>query len=201
MPAPISSPTPSITSQKLQQALTAIDAANSKDPNQDAGQAKELLYGRRMSEALNDFEPAASAHLQIAARAQHIERWKSARSDYPEGRTGYKKWRSQLYLFHAQRTGEILQELKFDQGDIDKVAFLIQKRQLRRNAETQTLEDVICLVFLKYYFDDFSQKHAEEKLIDIVQKTWSKMSEKGHQAALNLDYSEKNLDLIKKSLA
>ncbi len=190
---------------KLAVALDAIDAANALDPNKeiihDTEIPKELIYGQRMSEALGEFAPEASEHLQVAARAQHIERWKSARSDYPEGRSGYKKWRSQLSLFHAQRAGEIASEAGYGESDVDRVKFLVQKRQLKRDSETQTLEDVACLVFLKYYFVDFAAKHNEEKLIDIVQKTWGKMSENGQNAALKIDFPEEILIILKKSLA
>ncbi len=79
--------------------------------------------------------------------------------------------------------------------------FLVQKRQIKRNPETQTLEDVICVVFLKYYFTDFEAKHNEEKIIDIVQKTWKKMSEKGQRSALTIDFPENILTILKKSLA
>ena len=192
-------------SNLLSEALVAFDAANAQDPNKEThdGQdiAKELLYGQRMSEELQAFCPEASEALQLAARAQHIERWKSPRSDYPEGRSGYKKWRSQLSLFHAQRAGEIMQSLGYAEDEIEKVKYLIQKRQLKRNPETQTLEDVICLVFLRYYFEDFAAKHNEEKIIDIVQKTWKKMSDDGQNAALKINFPEKILNLLKKSLS
>ncbi len=189
---------------KLAVALDAIDAANALDPNKeiihDTQIPKELIYGQRMSEVLGEFAPASSEHLQIATRAQHIERWKSARSDYPEGRSGYKKWRSQLSLFHAQRAGEIASSAGYDESDVERVKFLVQKRQLKRDSETQTLEDVACLVFLKHHFVDFAAKHNEEKLIDIVQKTWSKMSENGQTAALKIDFPEEISIILKKSL-
>ncbi len=190
---------------KLAVALDAIDAANALDPNKeiihDTEIPKELIYGQRMSEVLGAFAPEASEHLQIATRAQHIERWKSARSDYPEGRSGYKKWRSQLSLFHAQRAGEIMSEAGYEEADVERVKFLVQKRQLKQDIETQTLEDVACLVFLKHYFVDFAAKHNEEKLIDIVQKTWGKMSENGQSTALKIDFPEEILSILKKSLA
>ncbi|MEE8140552.1 MAG: DUF4202 family protein [Alphaproteobacteria bacterium] len=42
----------------------------------------ELLYGQRMSARLAVFCPAASEHLRIAARAQHLERWKLPRPQF-----------------------------------------------------------------------------------------------------------------------
>lgn len=193
------------SSPRLASTLAAIDAANAQDPNLEecdgAFHPKELLYGQRMSACLAEFAPDASEALQIAARAQHIERWKSPRSDFPEGRSGYKQWRSLLSLYHAKRAGEIMQGESYSAEEIEQVQFLIQKRQLKRNPETQTLEDVICLVFLKHYLEDFASKHEEAKLIDIIQKTWKKMSDKGQKAALELPFSAKILALLKKSLA
>lgn len=193
-----------LTPSRLHRTLAAIDAANQQDPHLEtvngSEQPKEWVYGQRMSAMLAEFAPEASEALQIAARAQHIERWRSPRTDYPEGRTGYKQWRSQLSLYHAKRAGEIMLQEGYASEEIEAVQFLIQKRQLKRNPETQTLEDVVCLVFLKYYLADFITKHEEEKLIDIIQKTWNKMSDKGQKAALKLPFSENILTLLKKSL-
>ena len=63
------------------------------------------------------------------------------------------------------------------------------------------MEDVVCLVFLQYYFEDFAAKHEDEKVIDIVKKTWAKMSAEGHEAALRLPLSPESLRLIKAALA
>jgi hypothetical protein len=181
--------------------IELIDLANAKDPNQDEGQAKELLYSQRMSSVLAEFSPNASGHLQIAARAQHIERWCSPRSDFPEGRSGYKKWRSQLILHHAKRAGDLMEEAGASSDDVARVRFLIQKRQMNRDTESQTLEDVVCLVFLSFYFEAFAAKHEEDKLIDIIIKTWGKMSEDGRAAALKIRFKPHLLELVQKALA
>ena len=119
---------------------------------------KEWLYAIRMSEQLVEFAPDASEELRIAARAQHICRWKSPREDYPMDRPGYLRWREDLKKMHAKLTGEILEEVGYDSEFIKRVQFLIRKKQLKKDEGTQTLEDVICLVFLKYYFEDFAAK-------------------------------------------
>lgn len=183
--------------------LQRIDEANRQDPNLDQGQPKELLYSERMSQRLAIFESDASELLQIAARGQHIERWTSARSDYPEGRTGYKQWRAELGLYHAKRVGEIMQASGYCEEDCDRAKYLVQKRGLGRDPETQCLEDVICLVFIEHYMADFAAKsgYSEDKLIDIIQKTWKKMSEKGHAAALALPLADDLKALIGKALA
>lgn len=190
---------------KLKIAITLFDKANTKDPNTETfdGTAypKELLYAIRMTEKLNLFEPNASEAVQLAVRCQHICRWEIPRDAYEMNRKGYLMWRKNLAKFHAKKSAEILKEVGYDDILIDNVTFLLQKKQLKRNEETQLLEDVICLVFLDFYFEKFSKKYAEEKLIDIVQKTWEKMSDKGHKAALQLNFSKESLALIQKALA
>ena len=192
-------------STKIEKAFEAFDAANAKDPNTEIvngkNVAKELIYGQRMTEMLNKFAPDASEPLQLAARCQHICRWEIPREDYEMNRVGYLTWRADLKKFHAKTASDILNRLNFSEETIDRVAFLLQKKKLKRDDGTQTLEDVICLVFLQYYFTDFYQKHNDDKVVDIIQKTWKKMSEEGHKAALKLDYSEKGLALIQKALA
>lgn len=193
-----------IETDKFKAAIDQFDLANSQDPNQEEWQGnmypKEMLYAERMTDCLEAFEPDASEALQLASRCQHIKRWEIPRESYPMDRPGYHAWRNELKKFHAEQAEAILQEVGYDENTIERVKFLLQKKQLRRDVETQTLEDVICLVFLQYYFEPFSKKYEEEKLIDIIQKTWKKMSEKGHDAALQLNYSPESLELIKKAI-
>lgn len=186
-------------------AIAAIDAANAEDPNREVWEGeehpKELLYSQRMSGWLERFAPDASEALRLAVRAQHIRRWTIPRSDYPEGRAGYKRWRSDLARFHAATAGEILADVGYDDATIRRVQGLIRKEQLKRDPEAQCLEDVVCLVFLENYFADFAQKHDEEKLIDILRKTWKKMSPDGHAAALGLALPAGAKELVEKALA
>ncbi|OPX54197.1 protein of unknown function [Oceanospirillum multiglobuliferum] len=190
---------------RLEQTLRLIDQANSEDPNIEEwlGQlyAKELLYGIRMSNRLDQYMPDAPDYLRIAARAQHIQRWTIKRSDYPEGKVGYKHWRTELGRFHAETAAALMAETGYPQADVERVKSLIQKKQLKQDPEVQILEDVICLVFLEFYLEEFATKHSEEKLISIIQKTWQKMSEKGHEIALKLPLSEPMLALVQKALA
>lgn len=193
-----------MATEKFDLAIQLFDQANAKDPNQEILEGKsypkEFLYSQRMSSVLANFEPNASEAIKLAAHCQHICRWEIARDSYEMNRAGYLKWRTDLKKFHAKKASDILTSLDYDKDVIEKVSFLLQKKQLKRNADTQVIEDVICLVFLQYYFDPFIEKHSDEKIIDIVQKTWKKMSEKGHDAALQLSYSEKALSLVKQAL-
>lgn len=190
--------------EQLQATLADFDAANQQDPHQEIvnGQSvpKEWIYGQRMSEQLARFCPDAPITLQLAARCQHICRWKIPRSDYPMDRQGYKRWRSDLAQFHGETAAVIMHNKGYDEAAIQRVKDLLLKRGLKRDEEVQALEDVICLVFLEYYLEEFAAKHDEEKLIDIIRKTWNKMSPKGHEAALRLPLSEAMLQLVTKAL-
>ena len=193
-----------MTQSQFQKASTWIDAENAQDPNQEIVQSKtypkELLYSNRMYEKLMDFHPNASEAIQFASKAQHICRWKMPRESYPMDRVGYLKWREDLKKFHAKTTAEILEKAGYSQEFTDRVSFLIEKKLLKKDKETQLLEDVICLVFMEYYLDPFVQKHDREKLKNIILKTWNKMSDKGHEEALKINFSATNLQLIKDAL-
>jgi len=192
-------------SDKFKNAIRLFDEANAKDPNSEIleGKAypKELIYSIRMSDKLNDFNINASEDVKLAARCQHICRWEIPRDTFEMNRNGYLAWRRQLAIFHAEKASEILELVGYDQQTIKNVSFLLQKKQLKRNVETQLLEDVICLVFLEYYFENFSEKYSNEKLMDIIRKTWAKMSDKGHEFALALDLSTHSKELISRALS
>lgn len=189
---------------RLEKTLAEFDAANLQDPNTDIVDgkpvAKEWIYAQRMSAQLHKFCAAPSEALQLAARSQHICRWKSPRSGYPMDKSGYKKWRLDLAQLHGDIAGDIMAAQGYDEPMIARVKDLLLKRSLKRDDEVQALEDVICLVFIEFYLEDFANKHDEEKLIDIIRKTWNKMSPKGHEAALKLPLSTAMLGLVGKAL-
>jgi hypothetical protein len=171
-------------------AIAQVDAANGHDPNTEtiAGVAgpKALVYADRMSAMLARFFPDASEALLLAARCQHIERWKIPRSDYPQTRAGYQQWRTTLREFHADRAAGILRDVGYDDATIDRVRALIRKEKMKSDPDAQALEDVVALVFLENYLEDFVATHAdydEAKFGDILQKTARKMSARGRAAA------------------
>jgi hypothetical protein len=192
------------TSEKLVMAFQGFDAANGQDPNTEGylGQTypKELLYAKRMTEKLNDFSPDAPEALQLAVRCQHICRWHIPRESYDMNRAGYLRWRQDLKKYHVKKATEILERTGYMPSMIEKVAFLLEKKLLKKNEDTQILEDVICLVFLEYYLEPFSLKHPMDKTIEILRKTWHKMSEKGHEAALQLPLSNNSKSLLTKAV-
>lgn len=159
--------------------IAAFDAANAEDPNREDGQPKELLYAQRMSAMLARFAPEASEAVQLAVRAQHIRRWMTPRASYPADRQGYLQWRTGLYKFHAETAGRIMRETGYDAETIERVQAAVGKKGLKVNAETQLLEDVTDLVFLEHYLAGFAVQHPdydEAKWIEIIRKTWQKMS-------------------------
>lgn len=168
----------------LAAALAAIDAANASDPDTSEDIPAAQLYGQRMSEELMRLFSDASEPLQIAARGQHIERWTLKRADYPQGRQGYLDWRRDLAHHHAERVGEIMREAGYTQDDADAAGRMIRKEGIKRDADVQMLEDVICFVFLKWYFAPFSETQDPEKLQRIVAKTARKMSAEGRDRVL-----------------
>lgn len=194
-----------IDSQRIHNCLQAFDQANLQDPNTELVDgklvAKEWIYAQRMSAQLDRFCDHPSEALQLAARSQHICRWKIPRADYPMDRSGYKKWRLDLAQLHGDIAGDIMAKEGYDESAIARVKDLLLKRSLKRDEEVQVLEDVVCLVFIEFYLEDFASKHDEPKLIDIIRKTWNKMSIKGHEAALQLPLSDKMLALVGKALS
>jgi hypothetical protein len=192
-------------SEKFKRAIELIDTANSADPNQvfdgNTQLAAEMLYSKRMTDWLNKLYPDASEALHLAARAQHIRRWEVPRSSYPMDRAGYHRWRTGLYSFHADTTAKILAEAGYDDGTIGRVSSMLKKQRLKADPETQALEDVICLVFLENYFTEFAARHEDEKVIVILRRTWAKMSEIGHAAALKLPMPPQAAALVGRALS
>jgi hypothetical protein len=190
---------------RLAEVIAAIDAANARDPNRvavdGASAPAELVYGRRMSETLARMAPEASEHLCIAARGQHVERWTSPRKSFPEGRTGYLKWRNELKGFHARRVGEIMAAAGYGADDMARVGALVRKERLKSDPEAQMLEDVACIVFLQHYLGAFMSKTDEEKLAGILAKTWNKMSPLGREHARGLGLPSPVPALLERGLA
>lgn len=191
------------------QAIALIDAANTEDPNRETAAGKEwpkeLLYSQRMSDILQRYTPEADEAQRLAIHAQHIQRWKSPRSDYPMDRNGYLQWRTHLYKFHAETAATLLTQAGYGEEVIERVKQAVGKRALKVNRDTQLLEDVAGLTFIEHYMLEFASKHPEydeAKWIDIIRKTWKKMSERAHQFALSggIKLPEPLLPLIQKAL-
>lgn len=189
----------------FKEAIARFDAANAADPNHEMFEGKpypkELLYAQRMTAWLNKYEPDASEALKLAARAQHICRWKIPRSEYPLGRDGYNQWRNTLAKMHGDIAAEIMRQVGYDEQMCERVKTLLLKDRIKlAGHEGQTLEDVVCLVFLEFYFVPFAPQYSAPKMTSIVRKTWKKMSGRGHQTALTLAtlWPAELLEIVKK---
>ena len=199
-----------MSQQKLDKAIELIDAANSEDPNMESSDGKEvpkeLLYSQRMTDMQQRYAPDADDVMILALRAQHIQRWKSPRTDFPMDRKGYHQWRTGLYKFHAETAAALLEQAGYEEADLERLKLAVGKKSLKSNPDTQLLEDVTALVFIEHYMLEFAGKHpeySEEKWIDIIKKTWRKMTENAHEFALSgkITLPEPLVPLIQKALA
>jgi hypothetical protein len=194
----------------LERALALIDAANSEDPNQVSADGKdwpkELLYSHRMSGMLQRYAPDADDAIQLAIRAQHVQRWKSPRDAYPMDRIGYLQWRKDLYKIQAQTAVDLLVQAGYGEEVTERVYQAVAKLKITENPDTQMLEDVTDLVFIEYYLKAFVDRHPEydeEKWLDIIRKTWKKMSGEAQQFALSgsITLPEALVPLIQKAVS
>ena len=181
-------------------AIARFDAANAADPNRETldgrEHPKELVYAERMTAMLARFAADAPEIVRLAARCQHVERWKIPRGDYPMDRIGYLQWRKRLNKFHAEVAGDILRDVGYDAPTIGRVATLLKRESLKSDPEAQMLEDVVDLVFLESYLADFVATHGQydlAKFTDILAKTAKKMSARGREAAVALIHAPPDL--------
>ncbi|ALS34669.1 hypothetical protein PTRA_b0144 [Pseudoalteromonas translucida KMM 520] len=194
----------------LNQVITLIDQANRQDPNTEIYNAqslpKESLYATRMSEMLARFNPNADELMQIAVRGQHIERWQSPRSNFAMNKQGYHQWRSALYIFHASRVIELMQQVGFNEAQQQRVYAAVAKQDIKRNPDSQLVEDVASLVFIEHYmlaFTSTKPDYDEQKWLGIIRRTWQKMSVEARDFVLagNIILPEPLVGLIHKAVA
>ena len=177
---------------QFEEAIKLIDAQNADDPetieHKGSIHKKEQLHAELMTQWVKDLDPLATEAQLIAARANHLRRWELSRSDFPKGRRGYLKWRSKQASRHAMLLTKILEEVGYEQDIISRACEIIQKKNLKIDAQVQTHEDALCLVFLETQKEELkyklvelansseNEKSAEDKLTDILEKTLAKMS-------------------------
>jgi len=195
---------PSVTN-RFQAAIDRFAAANAADPNREVvdgiERPREQVHAEWLAAWVERLKPDASEALRLAARCQHIRRWEIPRDSHPATREGYLRWREALKKHHADIATRILIEVGYEQEIIDRVRSLNLKKNLKQDAECQTIEDALCLVFLEHQFDALAGKTTEEKLMTAVRKSWDKMSEAGRAAALALRLPPATHLLIEKALA
>lgn len=185
---------------RFAKAIAAFDAYHQTDPNTESRDGKvfpkELLYAIRMTDGLARFAPQAEEYVKLAARCQHIGRWEIPREKYPMNKKGYLQWRNEEKIHHARIAESILLDCGYDPETIERVKFLLLKKELYTNAGTQLLEDVVCLVFVEYYLEDFAAKHDDDKVVDILRKTVKKMTPAAIQEVGNLKLPDRIRPLI-----
>jgi len=185
-------------------ALRRFDEENSHDPNVETVDGvphpRELIYAQWLTDWVLKLCPGASEELRLAARCQHLCRWKIPRNSYPMDRPGYLKWRADLKRFHAERAGEILREVGCSDSLITRVQDLNLKKNFPTDPESRVLEDALCLVFLERQLADLAAKTAEDKVIVALQKSWNKMTPAAHAEALKLSYAPREKALIEAAL-
>lgn len=189
---------------RFQDAVRRFDEENSLDPNRvtldGVSHPREWLYARWLTGWIAKLAPQASEALSLAARSQHLCRWKIPRESYEMNRAGYLRWRSDLKQFHAQTSAGILREIGYPEETILRVQELNLKKNLATDSECQALEDALCLVTLEHQLGELMSKTPPEKLIEILRKTWKKMSPTGRQHALALSFPEAEKALIERAL-
>lgn len=195
-------------SPNLDLALQRIDAAHSEDPNKITPPGStsevpyEIHYAQKMTAYLDKRSPNASPNLRIAIRAQHFRRWEVPRSSYPMTRIGYHQWRTFLKKRQGEQVAQITRDCGFPEEDSKRIEALIRKEGLKEgDEEAQILEDVACLVFLDDQFEEFKEKHDEDKIVNILKKTWVKMSKTGQDMALEMNMDVDSRRLVEKALA
>ena len=193
-----------MTAKRHERAIEVLDAANSEDPSREVYEGRELprelAYALRMTAWLERLEPDAPEELRLAVRAQHLCRFKIPRDSYPAGRSGYLKWRSQCQQMHATEAGRILKDLGYEDATIGRVQGLIRKERRHDDPLSQAVEDTACLVFLEGYLEGFSKRQDEAKLVEILRKTWSKMSPSARELALQIDLEPRLQGVVRRAV-
>ena len=164
-----------------------IDAANAADPREHDGVPLALAQGRRAEEWVVRLDPDASDALRLAARAHHLRRWELARSDFPEGRAGYLRWRRAQRDRHARDLAALLDNAGVDGSTSVRAAQIVAKKGLGSDPEVQTFEDAVSLTFLETELHSvLGRLEDDAKAADIVAKTLAKMSAAGREQAASV---------------
>jgi hypothetical protein len=196
---------PPTNTERFAAALRRFDEANARDPNreivQGQPQPRELIYAQWLTAWVRKLAPQASEALRLAARCQHICRWEIPRDSYPLNKPGYLRWRADLKKYHAEKSGQILRAVGYDETTVQRVQELNLKKNHPQDPEVCVLEDALCLVFLEHQFAPLAAKSDDEKMINALKKSWKKMTPAAHAEALKLKFGEREKNLIARALA
>ena len=191
---------------KLVLAFELFDTYNKKDPRsfewEGTTYPQEYFFAIKLHQWVLKLAPDASEELLLASRSQHIGRWEIPRDSYAEGREPYLQWRKDLARHHAIVTGKLMKEAGYSDEQVERVSQIVLKKRIKVDADVQTMENALCLVFLQYQYEEFKEKHTNEpdKIINILRKSLLKMDSYGHSFALTLTYTPQGLKLIEAAL-
>ena len=190
--------------ERRSRAIAAFRAANAQDPNlvgvAGAQRPKELVDAERLAAWIARLEPEPSEALALAAHCQHLRRWELPRESHEPGRIGYLTWRKALARFHADRAAEILRGLGYDEELLAEVRRINLKQGLHTHPDVQVMEDALCLSFLEHELEEFATRYESDKVVEIIRKTWGKMSERAHAVALTLALPSRSGSLVATAL-
>lgn len=169
--------------------LAAFEEIGRKDPRlvvidgttypRQLGEAKLLVHFiAQMVDPISDA-------LFLACHCQHLGRFESPRSEFPQDNAGYKAWRTEASRRSSERSANLMKEFGFEASIIERVSKIVSKQGRATNPEVQIMEDALCLTFLILDAEDFVLRHTEEEMTRILKRTWMKMSETGHRTALS----------------
>ncbi|WP_420638421.1 DUF4202 domain-containing protein [Candidatus Poriferisocius sp.] len=183
------------SNSRLEAALAAIDEANSDDPHtlevDGAVRPKEQAHAELMTEWLLHLDPHADDAQRVAARAHHLRRWVLARTDYPDGRAGYLRWRAAQGKRHAAEVADIVTAVGYDAAFAADVSAIVTKKGLGTDPRVQTHEDALCLVFLQTQFDALTDKLGDDHMAQVLAKTLAKMSPTARTIARGLPVGDR----------
>ncbi|MDT3404353.1 DUF4202 domain-containing protein [Mucilaginibacter terrae] len=192
---------------KADTAFELFDEYNKQDPRtfewEGTSYPQEYFFAIALYNWVLKLNPEASEELLLASRCQHIGRWEIPRDSYPEGREPYLKWRKDLALHHAGVAAGLMQQAGYTLEVIERVSQILLKKRIKVDADVQTMENALCLVFLEFQYEDFRKKYAREpdKMVNILYKSLLKMDAHGHGFALGLSYTPGGLELVQQALA
>lgn len=186
-------------------AIAAIDSANAQDPNQlthgGTTLPKELFHARLMTAWVQRLDPGASEAAHLAARAHHFRRWTRPRSDFPDGRAGYLRWRTAAKRAHADEVAALLVDHGYDAATVERVGRIVRKEGLGHDHEVQVDEDARCLVFLTTQLDAVTDQLGEDHMVEVLRRTLPKMSAEGVAAAATLDLGPRGRAVLAAAVA
>ena len=200
----MTSPAASRDPDRFDAAIAAIDAANADDPTtieiDGVLRPKEQAHAELMTGWVLRLDPDADEAQLLAARAHHLRRWSIPRTEYPEGRAGYLRWRTALKARHADEVAGILEGCGYPSGTVERVRQIVRKDHLRTDPAVQTHEDALCLTFLQTQLAGLGDQLGVDRTVEVLQKSLAKMSDRGRQAALGLDLGPAERDLVERAV-